>query len=236
MTLIVVDSSTIISCAMNCLLWVFDELRGMGHRFIVPTSVKDEVIDSGLRSQKFRFEAIRVMHHFVNGTFEIYKGDLKKETSELLEYANSSFYIKNRQLKVLQDADAEVAALAIKERADAILTDERTLRMFVENPDAIKEFLQRKFHSAVRTDEDSLHRFAKYMASMPMVRSADLMVYAFENGVFGPTIERCNASGMKDCKKNIISGLLFALKYSGCAISFEEVNDYVNLMLRKKHG
>lgn len=236
MTVIVVDSSTIISCAMNCILWIFDDLKAQGVRFIVPAGVKNEVIDTGIKSQRFKFEAIRVLHHFVNGTFETYEGDLSRETSELLGYSNSSFYIKNQQLKVLQDADVQVAVLAKKIGADAILTDERTLRLFIENPDSIKNFLQDKFHAAVTVNEDSLHRFSGYMKNIPVMRSVELVVYSFENGIFNPTIKRCSGIKGIDCIKEIISGLLYALKFSGCAISFDEVNDYVNLVLRDKNG
>ena len=236
MTVVVVDSGTIISCAMNCILWVFDELKQQGIRFIVPAGVKNEVIDSGLKSEKFKYEAIRVLHHFVNGTFESYDEDLSKETSELLSYANSSFYINNKQLKVLEDTDAQVAVLAKKLNADALLTDERTLRLFIENPDAISGFLQNKFHTKVEVNEKSLHRFSDYMENMPVIRSVDLVVYAIENGVFDPTIKRCSIVKNIDCRKEIIRGLLYALRFSGCAVSFEEINDYVNLVLRDKNA
>lgn len=232
LAVIVVDSSTIISCAVNCILWVFDELKAEGVRFIVPEGVKNEVIESGLNSQKFKFEAIRVLHHFVNNTFETYNGDLRSETSKLLSYANSSFYVKNKQLKVLQEADAQVAVLAKKINADAILTDERTLRMFIEDPYGIKKYLEEKFHTRVNVNERSLQNFSEYVQNIPVMRSAELVVYAFDNGIFDPTIKRCSAVKSINCRKEIISGLLYALKFSGCAISFEEINDYVNLVLR----
>lgn len=234
MTVIVIDSSTIISCAVNCMLWVFDELKAKGVRFVVPAGVKHEVIDSGLSSQKFKLEAIRVMHHFSNKTFEEYDGDLKAETSRLLGWSNSSFYIRNKQLSVLQDTDVQVAVLAKKIGADAILTDERTLRLFIENPDSIKKFLESKFHEKVTVNENALHSFTEYMHRIPVMRSAELIVYSFENGIFDPTLKRCATSGIPNCQREVISGLLFALKFAGCAISFEEVNDYVNLVMRKK--
>jgi len=236
MTVIVVDSSTIISCAMNCLLWVFDELKKQGVKFVVPIGVKNEVIDTGLKSQRFKYEAIRVLHHFVNGTFETYTGDLSRETSELLSYSNSSFYIKNQPLRVLQDTDVQVAVLAKKIRADAILTDERTLRLFIEDPDSIKNFLESKFHEGVSVNESSLHKFTDYMQKIPVMRSVELVTYAVDAGIFDPTIKRCASMKGIDCRKEVISGLLYALKFSGCAVSFEEVNDYITLALRNKNG
>jgi len=69
MALFVVDSSTIISCAANCLNWIFDELRKKDFTFIVPKGVEQEVIYSGLSSMKFKYEAIRVMRHFITKSF-----------------------------------------------------------------------------------------------------------------------------------------------------------------------
>ena len=76
MAIVVVDSSTIISCAMNCLMWVFKELRQRGFRFIVPIGVKKEIIDSGLSSERFKYEAIRVSKYFADETFEVYKNEI----------------------------------------------------------------------------------------------------------------------------------------------------------------
>jgi hypothetical protein len=234
MAVLVVDSSTIISCAVNCILWIFDELKEQGIKFIVPAAVKNEVIDSGLISQKFKFEAIRVMHHFINKTFETYEGDLSKETSQLLSYSNSSFSINNKQLKVLQEADVQVAVLAKKIKADGVLTDERTLRMFIEEPSGIQKYLEDKFHTKVEVNNSAIKKFSDYIDGMPVMRSAELVVYAFQNGIFDPTIRRCSVVKTIDCRKEIISGLLYAIKFAGCAISFDEINDYVNIVLRGK--
>ena len=230
MPTIVVDSSTIISCAMNCLLWVFKELKSEGIRFIVPKGVKRELISSGLNSKRFKYEAVRLLEYFSDGTFEVYDKDLKKEASELLSYANSSFYIKNNPLKILQEADAEVAVLGDKINADAIATDERTLRLFAEAPEEIQKMLEHRLKSNVRTDKKMLRGFTKIVGKMQVVRSVELMALAYSKGIFDKLMKGGIPKDEK-IKKDTVEGMLFALKFSGCAVSFKEINDYINLLL-----
>ncbi|HDQ59843.1 MAG TPA: hypothetical protein ENN30_01470 [Candidatus Woesearchaeota archaeon] len=233
MSKIVVDSSTLISCALNCLLWVFDEFKEKGVKFVVPTEVEREVLTKGLSTKKFRFEAVRVAHHFINNTISIGKEDIEQDTQELLSYANSSFYIKNNPIKILEKADAQVAALSIKTNADAILTDETTLRLLVENPNAIKKTLERRMHSEVKVDKRKLYSFQKKMGNIPVIRSVELLAIALEDPImFEPTFRR--SAEIDISKRDVISGILYALKFSGCSVSFEEINDLVNLVMRSK--
>lgn len=233
MSVIVVDSSTIISCAVNCLIWIFDRLQQKGNRFVVPASVKREIVDQGLASQKYKYEAIRVMRYTLKGTFEVDKRDIKNEASRILNYANTSFTINGNPLKILQDADAEVVALAKKINADAIATDERTLRMLVENPEAMKPILEEKFHAKVGVNENSLRELSNIIKGVPVMRSVDIITTAFMAGIFEETEGYCK-NVIPNCRKELIQGLLFALKFSGCAIAFEEVNEYVNLAIGGK--
>ena len=234
MTVVVVDSSTIISCAINCIIWVFEDLSQKGIKFIVPKSVKKEVIDNGLNSKRFKYEALRVLAYFTDNIFEVREDDIKKETSEILSYANSSFYIKNNPLKILQEADAEVIALAKKINADMILTDERTLRLLLENPAEIKDFLHRKFKADIKVSDSSLMNFKRTAGQMDISRSVELVALAYSLDIFNETKAKCELGDVKNCEKELIEGLMYALKFSGCSISFEEINDYINLLLKVK--
>lgn len=234
MSIVVVDSSTIISCAINCLMWIFDELYKYGIRFIVPEGVKKEVIDSGLKSKRFKYEAIRVLRHFSEGTFEIFSDDIRKETSELLNYANSSFYVRGKPMRILQFTDGEVIALANKINADAILTDEKTLRMLIESPDFVKNILEKKFKEKVRVNEKSLHEFTRKMKSFNVIRSVDIVAFAYSLGVFEKILWLCKKVLKENCEQRLIEGLLYSLKFSGCAVSLKEINDYLNILMRKK--
>lgn len=229
----VVDSSTIISCASNCILWMFDELKNRGFRFIVPKDVEREIVSSGLQTLKYKYEAIRVMHHFVNGTLETYEKDVKQKAQDILRYANSSFRIKNQYIKILQKADAEVAALASEIGADAVLTDERTLRMFFEDPDSLQKLFSHRFHTDVKVDKNNVYKIRELLGDIPVFRSVDLAAHAIDEGIFKLSIDNA-AKYDKDAKKHVIEGVLYALRFGGCGVSFEEIQDYVNLLLRKK--
>ena len=179
----VVDSSTIISCASNCILWMFDELKQKGFRFVVPKDVEREIVSSGLKTLKYKYEAIRVMHHFVNGSLESYGDDVRQKAQELLRYANSSFRIKNRYLKVLQEADAEVAVLAKEINADGILTDERTLRLFFEDPDFLQKLFNHRFHTKVQVDKNNVYKIRDLLGDIKVFRSVDLAAQAIDTGI-----------------------------------------------------
>lgn len=233
MPVIVVDSSSIISCSMNCVSWIFDELKEKGFQFVVPKAVEKEVIYSGLETQKFKFESIRVMRHFITKSFTVVEDHYSGMTSTLLNYANSSFRVKNQNLKILQEADAEVAALAKQINADAILTDERTLRLLIESPDSLQGLMQHRLHTDVQVNKNSVHEFQRQVGNIPVFRSADLAAYAASAGIFDEMIETTKIYD-KNSRKDVIEGVLFALRFSGCGISFEEINDYVNLLMRGK--
>ncbi|MDD5182028.1 MAG: hypothetical protein PHC66_02540 [Candidatus Nanoarchaeia archaeon] len=231
MPTVVVDSSTIISCAANCILWMFDELKKKGFKFIVPKGVEQEIISSGLKTLKYKYEAIRVMHHFINGSLVSHPKNMQQKASELLKYANSSFRVKNQYLKVLQEADAEVAALAKEINADFILTDERTLRLFFENPGSLEKLYEHRFHTNVQTDRDNLAKLKQMIGDIPVFRSVDLAAYAIDAGIFNLSIS--NASKYdRESRKHVIEGVLYALRFGGCGVSFEEIQEYVNLLLR----
>ena len=229
MTVFVADSSTIISCAINCLMWVFEKLNKEGIKFVVPEAVKKEVIDSGMKSKKYKYEAIRVLEYFAKGVFEVYTGDIKKETSEIQNYANTSFYIKNKPMRIIHEADAQVLALAQKINADGILVDEKNMRLLVEHPERLRGHLEKKFHSKTKMIEKNIRLLQKLCGDKEIFRSADLIAYAYKRGAFDEIINTCIVKE-KDCKKEILEGLLFALKFAGCTISFSEINDYVNLL------
>jgi len=185
-----------------------------------------------LRSKKFKYEAIRVLRYFSKGIFKEAEKEIRKETSEMLSYANSSFYIKHNPMKILQEADAEVAVLAKEIKADAIATDEKTLRLLVEAPDSIKKILERKFNTKVEANERALYNFNKKFENIPVVRSVNLIALAYSMGIFEDTIKRCYPSKNGKCKREIIEGLLYSLRFSGCAVSFKEIEDYVNILLK----
>lgn len=233
MPVIVVDSSTIISCSSNCIMWVFDELKKKGFEFVVPKGVEQEVIYSGLNSLKYKFESIRVMRHFITKSFVVDNKNISNLTSKLLSYANTSFRVKNKNLKILQNADAQVAALAKEIGADAILTDERTLRLLIESPDSLKGLMQHRLHTKVQTNKGSVHEFKKNVGDIPVFRSVDLVALAIDLGIFDGIIDTTKVYN-KNSLKDTIEGVLYSLRFAGCGVSFEEINEYVNILVGSK--
>ena len=79
----------------------------------------------------------------------------------------------------------------------------------------------------------AIRGFQKKAGGLQVFRSVDIASIAYMQGAFEEMINCCKNLDQKS-GRDVIDGILFALKFSGCAISFEEVNDYVNLIMGKK--
>ncbi|MFH1402704.1 MAG: hypothetical protein ABIH11_00360 [Candidatus Altiarchaeota archaeon] len=216
--MIVVDSSSIISLAMNCLTPL---MRIMREEFIVSPSVYEEIISRPSSSKRFAFESMRIRMLFDEGVLKMAesKSDL---TDRILEKANSLYNIKGRHLKIIHRAETEIIALASELGADAMLLDERTTRLLLEDPYNLKELLSYRNKSKVRMDEGLLAELKGLLPDVPVIRSTELTAVAYERGFLKPY-------GGAD--KNVLLNALSALKFSGCSISWQEIDEYDKVVI-----
>ncbi len=215
MSVFVVDSSTIISLSINCLLNIFDKFKERGHRFIIPVWVYDEVVKNSIRIQRFAFEGYRIKKRVEEGIFEVYHGKISQQAREFLSYINRSFYAKNNPIRIIHPADAEAMILA-KRIGDALIVDERNMRMVTENPEGMQKLLERKLHRHIRVDKKNLKEALSFIEDLPVLRSVDLVCVAWKDGLIPYD------------SKDVLKSILLSLKFSGCAISFDEINQYLN--------
>jgi hypothetical protein len=112
---------------------------------------------------------------------------------------------------------------SIKENADTFMVDERTARLLVENPSALKPWLEHKLHTSVRIDSKAMEQWSSKISDrfIPL-RSAEFAMAAWEKGILGDD-------------KDVLFGLLWALKFAGCAITEEEIDFYMQ-KTRGKNG
>lgn len=217
MSSFIVDSSTIISLASSCLLDVFRKFHERGNRFILPPWVYDEVVNRPLQIERFEFEGYRVKKLVDEGVFEVYPNKkISKEAMEFSRYINNSFFAKNQPIKVIHPADAEGIFLT-KRLGDALIVDERNMRLTIENPMKIKKVLQRRLHTQIKVNKDNLKKALEYVGNVPVLRSIDLVSIAWERNLIDFNKDR-----------NALKAMLLSLKYAGCTISFDEVFEYVD--------
>ncbi len=223
---IVVDTGSVISMVTNNLLWVFRELsKKYKGDFLIPKSVEEELINYPLTTKKFKLEALMIKDLVLEGQIKVHGSpELTKLSKELIGLANNIFSTKHNQVKVIQQAETDVLALAILMKSDALLVDERTLRLLIENPRKLEKILEHRLHTKVTVNKNNLKKFSSLIKGVKVIRSTELITVAFELGLLNMYISTGNKVHT-EFRKELLDGALWALKLKGCAISVDEINE-----------
>lgn len=217
---IIFDSGTLISFAMNGL---FEELRGLKQifrgNFLITEDVKREIIDKPIKIKRFELEALRLKKLVDEKVLELpsdvglNQGEILKRGTEIMKAANELFQSEKQGIHLIDIGEA--SCLAISEILtkqgvkNVIAVDERTIRMLTENPDGLKNFLQKKMHTKIYSKKGDFSLFKSFR----FIRSAELLYVAFKKGV------------VKLKGDAVLDALLYAVKFKGCSISNEEINE-----------
>jgi hypothetical protein len=222
------DTGPIISLVMSRLVWILPELKKkFGGRFYITPSVQRELIERPLEVKRFEFEALQVMKLIKDGVLEIYDNVPKKQCSQLLDLANQSFKINNNYIDIIQSGEIESVVCALQTDAQAIVMDERTLRVMVEDINNLKHLLERRFNSEVAPNNDNLKRFSLQVKGIKIIRSIELISVAYKMGLLNDYLP---APGGKEV---LVDSVLWAAKYNGCAVTDEEVEQIKGYLIRK---
>lgn len=219
---LVFDSGSIISLVMDNLSWILKplSLKFKGD-FYITSEVRKEIIDRPLTSKRFKFEAMYIKEFLDEGFLKLTKEDLTVETNRLLRLSNSIFKTTNEYMKLFQRAEIESLAFVKHLGADALVVDERTLRMLIEEPENLKNLLTKKLHRKVTINSSNLREFKRLIGDINVIRSSELLVMAFELGL----LDRY-ADGNR---KELLDGILWGVKLRGCSISSDEINRIIKL-------
>ena len=218
---IVFDAGPIISLATNNLLWVLPELKKKyGGNFFITPNVRKEIIDHPLKSHRFELEAMQVNDLIVSGVLE--EIDLKNMTGftdSLLSLANHSFRVGKKNLQILQTGEIETIAAASMICADAVIIDERTARLYLEDDIRLQNILSNKLHTTVDKNDKNKQTFLKKTGDIQVLRLIELIVAAFDLGL----LKKYSVTSLQDSEKRVLAAALWALKIRGAAISKEEI-------------
>lgn len=218
---IIFDASTIISFSMNGLLPELRKLKEIFKgKFIIPYEVKEELIDNAIKIKRFELEALRAKQLIEQRVLElpdvlgINKTEISRKRFEFLDSANDMFITNKKEIRIIHEGEAACLALSKlldkKNIQNIIAVDERTIRMLIEKPQNLKALLERKLHAKVFFRKDNFKEFKGFK----IIRSAELIYIAYKNRIIS----------MKD-RGRLLDALLYALKYKGCAISHEEIEE-----------
>ena len=111
-------------------------------------------------------------------------------------------------------SEAEMSCLALSDELskigieNIISLDERTTRILAEKPENLERILSEKLKQRIRLVASDLDLFRKYR----FIRSSELVFVAYKKGII-------LLKGNK-----VLEALLYATKFHGSSISFEEIN------------
>lgn len=232
---IIFDTGPIISLTLNNLLWMLKPLKERYKgEFCITTSVRRELVDHPLTTKKFKFEAMQVLRQIKEGVLtEVDDKPYQADTKALLDLANTSFRFNGRYLNILHQAEVTVLAVASRLKAEAIVVDEQTTRLLLENPTRMEDRLKKRFHHKASQDEKKLSLFQKRLSNIRLLRSTELVGVAFEFGIFDCFLpDSGKVENHPD--QELLESLLWGLKLKGCAISEREINQIMKIEEKRK--
>jgi hypothetical protein len=221
MKYIIFDSGPLINFSMNSSLHLLRKLKKtFNGKFLITEKVKTETIDYPEKVRRFELGALQLEALFKDRIIELPKFNkgqieqLRKGAEEIMTLANSTFRTKKKNLHLIHEGEATTLSLSEMLKApNVIAVDERTIRMLCENPENLRKLLQKKLHASVNSNSKNYAFFKKFK----MIRSTELVYIAHKKGLFN----------LKDPRA--LKAMLYAMKYKGCSVSKEEIEEMVRL-------
>src|SRR3989344_3120256 len=223
------DTGPIITLVMSRMVWILPELKKKyGGKFYITPSVKRELVTRPMDIKRFQFEALQALKLIKDGVLEVYDDVPQKEVERLHALANNSFKISNKNMEVVQSGEIESVVCALQAGAEAMVMDERTMRLFIENNKEMKALLERRFNKAVSVDAEKMKQFSKEFAGVKIIRSIELIGVAYKMGLLDSYVP-----GQKNGRETLVEAVLWAAKYNGSAVTEHEVEEIKDFLLKK---
>ena len=212
------DSGPLINLSMNGLLYIIEKLKKtFNGKFIITESVKYEIIDKPLRIPRFELGALRIQELLdskileMPGSLGINNAMIKEELNNFSNVANNCVKANNKSINIISEAETSCLALSKiltkKNIENIIAIDERTTRILTEKPENLEKLMGDKLKMRVRIQCD-LNSFSNFR----FIRSTELVYVAYKKNLLG-------LEG-----KKALEAALYATKYKGAAVSFEEID------------
>jgi hypothetical protein len=188
--------------------------------FITP-QVRREIYDHPLEIKQFELGAVRIHELIRKKILELSSASISDQllatkTQELMNLANHSLKTEGQWMQVVSDAEMSCLALANemkKQNHDVLVAiDERTARMLSEKPENLEQTMSAHLHKRVRFEGN-----LNIIKDIKIVRSSELVYVAYKKGLID----------LKDPES--LEALIYATKYKGAAISWDEINQLKKL-------
>ncbi len=218
---ILCDTSSLVSLTDSCLDAILYFLHDhFNFRFIIPPSVEGEAITRPISSglKQYEFSALKIRQGMNKRVVVRVDADTMDEAKKVLNLTNNMLFVKGKPLQLVHLGEAEMVGLASVLGLNTLLIDERTTRMLIEAPFRLKEHLEQEFGTNIMISKDNLLEFSNLTKGMEIIRSSELLILAYENGYF---------DHFDKLKRDVLQAALYKLKFSGCAISFDEIDKFM---------
>jgi len=228
---LVFDAGPIISLTMNNLLWVLRKLRReFRGSFLITESVKNELVDRPIMTKRFKFEAIQVLKEIYTGTLNVVRSEtIRNNANRILELANHTFKANNAYIQIVQRGEIESIAALKHLNGNAVVIDERTTRMLVEEPENLRNLMQSRLHRRVEVNRENLKKLREELYGVRVIRSAELITIAYEKGILDTYVLPSEMKLYRNLDKQVLESTLWGLKLNGCSISQREIEQILKL-------
>ena len=224
MKAIILDSGVLINLSLNGMLNLIPELKkDTGVRFVITSDVKYETADRPVGVPRFELGALRILSLIKSkdiempSDFGVAEEELKSSRDRMMQIANQSLRSRNQWIRIVSNAEMSCLALSKifshKGIENIIAIDERTTRLLSEKPENLSKLISSKVHEQIHLETKNLSEFNGFR----FIRSSELVYVAFKKGL------------LKISDPRVLEAVLFATKYHGSSISFEEINELKKL-------
>lgn len=221
--ILILDAGPIINLSINGLLEIFEKIHQNGIIIAITNYVYQEVVDRPSHIPRFELGALRVKELVEKGVIKfatdlgLAQAEIESETQRWLKIANSAIRYENHFIEVVSIAEISciaVSSLLNKKNIDNIIgIDERTTRILFEKPENLRELMSSKLHRNITLYTKDLEKTRQFR----FIRSSEIVFMAYKKGLIQ----------IRD--KHALEALLYATKFKGCAISWEEIEQLKKL-------
>lgn len=214
---IICDASPLISLSDNCMLGIIEKFENV--EFFIPQGVKKEIVDTPLHIRRFELKAIFMEKFIKSKVLKIFDDPkIIKYGDYYTDLANKLFRYKNKNIKILQKGEAQSLGCLKTLKDKNLMVDERTTRHMIENIDLLQKYMEDRMGIGLDLNKEAKEELEEDLRDINVIRSSEILAYAYEKGLLG------------EKRPELLEGGLWALKFSGCSITKEEIYEYMKLL------
>lgn len=216
---IVCDASSLISLSDTGLLGALVMLKkNMKGELLITEGVIDESINNPIKRPEYAFSAIKIKRALLSKVFRVIR--YRHNTyDKIMRTANNMFYT-DRPFHLVNHGETEMLAAAVDNGVKYVLMDERTTRMLIESPLELKKHIENEFRIRLNINDRLFDEFKEIASGVKIIRSTEILALAKQKGYF---------KKFEKLEQDAFRAALYALKFNGCSISFDEIEELSRL-------